>query len=49
MPENELDSFFEVLFTEENEKKILRLISRGIDEDEILENFLNEDSGGEKT
>lgn len=49
MPENELDTFFEVLFTEEKEKKILRLISKGIDEDEILENFLNEESDGEKT
>lgn len=49
MPENELDTFFEVLFTEDNEKKILRLISKGIDEEEILENFLNEEIGGEKT
>jgi len=43
MQDNDLDIFFDALLNEEKERKILRLISKGFNDDEILEILLNED------
>ncbi len=48
MEEDDLENFFDALITEKNERKILKLISKGVNEDEILETLLNGGNGDDK-
>lgn len=47
MQKDNLDNFFEALITDEKELKILKLISKDLNEDEIIEILLNGENGGE--
>lgn len=47
MQKDNLDNFFEALITDEKELKILKLISKDLNEDEIIEILLKGENGGE--
>lgn len=45
MDEDDIEKFFESLILDKKERKILRLISKDLSEDHILEALLNEGEG----
>ena len=45
--ENDIEKFFEALISVEKERTILKLISKGLPEEEALEKLLNESDGGD--
>lgn len=47
MEDDNLENFFEALIADEKEFRILKLISKDINEDEILEILLNGENGGD--